>query len=54
MESENMDHQAWIEQAEDYERKARAAYDSGDENQGEMYEHQAQASRTAADYATED
>lgn len=48
-----MTYKEWIDQAEEYERKASEAYEAGDEVLGEMYEVKAQASRACADYATD-
>ena len=48
-----MTHNEWIDQAEEWERKAQEAYESGDESRGEMCEAKARACRIAADYGTE-
>lgn len=45
-----MTEKQWLDQAEEYDRKARLAYDAGDEISGELYERKADACRHNACY----
>jgi len=44
----------WIERAEEWERKARMAYEVGDEHQAEWYLARAKACRFNANYGIEE
>lgn len=49
-----MTHNEWLEQAEEYEKKAQAAYEQNDIIAAELYEQKASASRFCADFASEE